>query len=139
MKKSCKIKIQSYITSHDQISEIKSIFGSLSLILKNATKFSLTEAMLSADLQKLGLPYPYQLSICRPYSENKVDLTRVLSSQSVLLSSDFAFDWNIQAVINDNGGRYICNNLSFQVSSANGVFVIQDGKQQAGITSLSHL
>ena len=66
------------------------------MILKNSTKFSLTEAMLSADLQKLGLPYPYQLSICRPYSENKVDLTRVLSSQSVLVRT---VDSNLLVVI----------------------------------------
>ena len=44
----------------------KAVLGSLHTILTQAVKYNLTEVMLSGDLQALGLPYSYQLSVCRP-------------------------------------------------------------------------
>lgn len=41
----------------------------------------MTENMLSCDLQVLGLPYHYQLSICRPYVDYKIELQEVLASK----------------------------------------------------------
>lgn len=59
--------------------------GSLRVILLNASKQHLTEMMLASDLQMLGLPYHYQSSICRPYSDHKIELQEVLASQILLV------------------------------------------------------
>ena len=70
------------------LSFVKAILGSLSVILKNATKYSLSEVMLSSDLHQLGLPVPYQLAICRPFSNHKLDLMSALSSKRFIVSMD---------------------------------------------------
>ena len=63
----------------------KAVLGSLHTILTQAVKYNLTEVMLSGDLQALGLPYSYQLSVCRPYSDNTLELQKVLSDKLVLV------------------------------------------------------
>ncbi|KAK8826512.1 hypothetical protein WA538_005974, partial [Blastocystis sp. DL] len=132
-------KIEHLISSKDQIPEIKAVLGTLSVLIKNAVKYSLTEVMLSGDLQHVGLAHPYQLSICRPYSDNKQSLTQVLGKRCLLLSGDVQWDWDIQAMINDNGGRYICSSIAFQLSSPKGLLLFQEGEQkrvqQCGFTT----
>ena len=67
---------------------VKAILGSLCVILKNAAKYSLSEVMLSSDLHQLGLPVPYQLAICRPFSNHKLDLMAALSSKRFIVFMD---------------------------------------------------
>ena len=69
----------------------KAILGSLCVILKNATKYSLSEVMLSSDLHQLGLPAPYQLAICRPFSNHKLDLMSALSSKRFMVYTERSF------------------------------------------------
>ena len=71
----------------------------------------------------------YQLSICRPYSENKMEMIKALSENSLLISDDLGFDWNIEAMIGDNDGRYISSNIVMSISSHNGIHVLEEGKQ----------
>ncbi|KAK8829092.1 hypothetical protein WA556_005649, partial [Blastocystis sp. ATCC 50177/Nand II] len=120
--------IKQCVSCREQIGEVKAVLGSLHTILKQTVKYNLTEVMLSGDLQVLGLPYSYQLSVCRPYSDHKLELQRVLSSKMVMISREPVFDWDIQSFVDDDG-RLVDNCVSIHIQSAS-LLEIQDGAER---------
>ena len=134
----------------------KAVLGSLHTILKQTVKYNLTEVMLSGDLQVLGLPYSYQLSVCRPYSDHKLELQRVLSSKMVMavlfssfhmqISREPVFDWDIQSFVDDDGraavspsphSQLVDNCVSIHIQSAS-LLEIQDGAERVGVACTAH-
>ncbi|OAO14046.1 hypothetical protein AV274_4224 [Blastocystis sp. ATCC 50177/Nand II] len=128
--------IKQCVSCREQIGEVKAVLGSLHTILKQTVKYNLTEVMLSGDLQVLGLPYSYQLSVCRPYSDHKLELQRVLSSK--MISREPVFDWDIQSFVDDDGraavspsphSQLVDNCVSIHIQSAS-LLEIQDGAER---------
>lgn len=92
-------------------SEVKSTVASLAFILKNAAKYDVEPAILSEELQQLGLPKESSEAIRRAFGRNKDNLIEAFRNHSLSLPSVQNLDWTVDFVMTSNFLPNVNNSL----------------------------